>query len=172
MDIIEHKILNLLKDKEEDITINDIANSIKADRHTAAKRLEMLKSKGLVEYRTIGKSKVWKISKSPFLNALQNNDDISNNIKSILQHVEGSVTIQDKNRVLWSNKDKSNCCQIGDKKCKECAVDKTFKTGNSSTSIKDWSKKKVKIVTQPIKDNNNNTVAVVEIITDAKKRRG
>jgi len=172
MDIIEHKILNLLKDKEEDITINEIALNIKADRHTAAKRLEMLKSKGLVEYRTIGKSKVWKISKSPFLNALKNNDDISNNIKSILQHMDGHINIQDKDKIIWSNSQKNtsnkdNCCSDG-QKCKDCAVEKTFKTGNSSSSIRAWSKKKVKITTQPIKDNKNNTVAVVEIIRDAK----
>ncbi len=168
MDIIEHKILNLLKDKEEDITINEIANSIKADRHTAAKRLEMLKSKGLVEYRTIGKSKVWKISKSPFLSALKNNDDISNNMKSILQHMDGHINIQDKNKLLWSNNKDSKCCTSGDKRCKDCAVEKTFKTGNSASTIKNWSKKKVKITTQPIKDSNNKTVAVVEIIRDAK----
>jgi len=167
MDIIEHKILNLLKDKDEDITINEIANSIKADRHTAAKHLEMLKSKGLVEYRTIGKSKVWKLSKSPFLNALQNNDDISNNMKSILQHMDGHINIQDKNKIIWSNTRRNNCCSDG-QKCKDCAVEKTFKTGNSSSSLRNWSKKKVKITTQPIKDNKNNTVAVVEIIKDAK----
>ena len=167
MDIIEHQILNLLKDKEEDITINSIAESIKVDRHTAAKRLEMLKSKGLVEYRTIGKSKVWKISKSPFLNALKNNDDISNNIKSILQHMDGHINIQDKNKVIWSNNKKNDCC-LGKKNCKECTVEETFKTGNSSSSLKKWSKKTVRITTQPIKDNNNNTVAVVEIIRDTK----
>jgi predicted ArsR family transcriptional regulator len=168
MDMIEQQILHLLKDKDEDITINEIATSVKVDRHTAAKRLEVLKSKGLVEYRTIGKSKVWKISKSPFLNALQNNDDISNNIKNILQHVDGQVNIQDKNKMIWSNNGKHTCCTPGDKKCKDCAVEKTFKTGNSASTIKNWSKKKVKITTQPIKDQNNKTIAVVEIIRDAK----
>lgn len=171
MDIIEHKILDLLKDMEEDITINSIANSVNIDRHTAAKRLEMLKSKGLVEYRTIGKSKVWKISKSPFLNALRNNDDISNNIKSILQHMDGHINIQDKDKIIWSNNKnqskKNNCCSDG-KKCKDCAVEKTFKTGNSASSTGSISKKKVRITTQPIKDTENNTVAVVEIIRDAK----
>ena len=164
---MEHKILDLLKDKDEDITINDIANDIKADRHTAAKHLEMLKSKGLVEYRTIGKSKVWKISKSPFLNALKNNDDISNNMKSILQHVDGQIHIQDRDKIIWSNTKKNNCCTDGEK-CKDCAVEKTFKTGKTESLTRGWSKKKVKITTQPIKDSNNKTVAVVEIIRDAK----
>jgi len=167
MNIMEHKILDLLKDKDEDITINDIANDIKADRHTAAKHLEMLKSKGLVEYRTIGKSKVWKISKSPFLNALKNNDDISNNMKSILQHVDGQIHIQDRDKIIWSNTKKNNCCTDGEK-CKDCAVEKTFKTGKTESLTRGWSKKKVKITTQPIKDSNNKTVAVVEIIRDAK----
>jgi predicted transcriptional regulator len=172
MDIIEHKILDLLKDKEEDITINEISSAVKIDRHTAAKRLEMLKGKGLVEYRTIGKSKVWKISKSPFLNALRNNDDISNNIKSMLQHMDGQINIQDKDKIIWSNTQKNtskknNCCSDG-QKCKDCAVEKTFKTGKVESSTRNWSKKKIKIIAQPIKDRNNQTVAVMEIIKDAK----
>jgi predicted transcriptional regulator len=169
MDIIEHKILGLLKDKEEDITINEVADSIKADRHTAAKRLEMLKSKGLVEYRIVGKSKMWKISKSPFLNALKNNDDISNNIKSILQHVDGQVNVIEKDKIIWSNTHKHNCCTDG-KECKECAVAKTLRTGKTESIMRDWSKKKIKITAHPIKDGNNNTVAVIEIIKDTKKR--
>ncbi|MGV8141758.1 MAG: winged helix-turn-helix domain-containing protein [Candidatus Woesearchaeota archaeon] len=167
MDIIEHKILGLLREKEEDITINEIADRIKIDRHTAAKRLEVLKSKGLVEYRTVGKSKMWKISKSPFLSALKNNDDMSNNIKNILQHVDGQINIQDKDKIIWSNTDKNNCCS-GGKRCKNCAVEKTFKTGKTETLTRDWSKKKVKITTQPIKDESNNTIAVMEIIRDVK----
>jgi predicted transcriptional regulator len=165
MDIIEHKILDLLRGKEEDITINEIAKNIKADRHTAVKRLEMLKSKGLVEYRTIGKSKVWKISKSPFLNALKNNEDISNNIKSILQHVDGQVHIIDNNKVVWSNTKKNNCCSDGHE-CKDCAVAKTLRTGRTASTTGNLSKRKVKITTQPIKDSKNNTVAVMEIIKD------
>jgi predicted transcriptional regulator len=168
MDIIEHKILNLLKDKEEDITINEIAENIRVDRHTAAKRLEMLKSQGLVEYRMVGKSKMWKISKSPFLNALRNNADISNNIKNMLQHMDGQVHIQDKNKILWSNTTKKNCCADG-KECKDCAVEKTFRTGKTESLTRDWSKKKIRITTQPIKDSNDNTIAVIEIIKDAKK---
>jgi predicted transcriptional regulator len=168
MDMIEQQILVLLKDKDEDITINDIAEHMKIDRHTAAKRLEMLKSKGLVEYRIVGKSKMWKVSKSPFLNALKSNDEISNTIKNILKHVEGEVHIKDKKSVIWSNNKHhtSDACCSGNKKCKDCSVDKTFKTGNSETSTKSWLKRKVQIVTQPIKDDNNNTIAVIEIIKD------
>lgn len=169
MDIIETKILHLLKEKEEDITISEIASELLADRHTIAKRLEVLQSKGLIEFRNVGKSKMWKLSKSPFLNALKNNDEISNNIKSLLQHMDGQVNIRERNKVVWSNNKENHCCNPKDKKCKECNVDKTFKTGNSSTSIKNWSKRKVKIITEPIKDTNNNTIAVIEVIRDVKK---
>jgi predicted transcriptional regulator len=170
MDATEHRILDLLKDKDEDITINEIAKIIMVDRHTAAKRLEILKSKGLVEYRNIGKSKVWKISKSPFLNALRNNDDISRNIKNILQHVDGQIHIQDKKNIIWSNTSKNNCCSDG-KKCKDCAVDKTFKTGKIASTTRNVSNKRVEITAQPIKDNKNNTIAVVEIIREAKTKK-
>jgi predicted transcriptional regulator len=167
MDIIEHKILNLLKDKEEDITINDISKAVSIDRHTAAKRLDVLKSKGLVEYRNIGKSKVWKLSKSPFLNALKNNEDISNNIKNILQHMDGQIHIQDREKMIWSNTKKNNCCADG-QDCKDCAVEKTFRTGKTESLTRDWSKRRIRITAQPIKDGNNKTIAVVEIIKDAK----
>ena len=176
MNVLEHKILDLLKDSESDITTSDIASNSKIDRHTAAKHLEILKSKGLIECRTVGKSKMWKISKSPFLNALRNNDAVANNIKNILQHVDGHVNIKDKDKVIWSNSsENTDCCDIIGRKCKNCVVKKTFATGNSTssntTSTHMRGSKKFKIITQAIKDHNNNTIAVVEILRDNSNKK-
>ena len=44
----------------------------------------------------IGKSKMWSIAESPFLNALQNNKDILDNFQNIMQHIDGNVTIKDR----------------------------------------------------------------------------
>ncbi len=176
MDIIEHKIIMLLKDKNEDITINDIAKNIGIDRHTAAKRLDVLKSQGLVEYRNIGKSKVWKISKNPFITALGNNDSIINNFKEILKSVDDHVNIQSEDlRTIWTNKNISRhkCYEIAgnDKKCKNCPIEKTFKTGKSESAIVEWNDEKVRIVTKPILDDNNKPVAVVEIVKRLRSRK-
>ena len=175
MDVLELRIVDLLKNKEEDITISEIAETLKIDRHTAAKHLETLKASGLVEYRSIGKSKVWKISKNPFINALKNNDIISSNFKDILKSVDDHVSIQNKDfSVIWTNKNlgKHKCYEAAGSKnvCKNCPIEKTFKTGNSQSAVVDWHNKKVKIVARPIKDQNNNTIAVVEIVKDMKKR--
>ena len=169
MNILEHKIINLLKDKEEDITISEIALNLIVDRHTAAKHLEVLKGKGLVECRTIGKSKVWKVSKNPFINALKNNDTVINNFKDILKQVDDHVNIQAKNLdTIWTNKNlsKHKCYETIGKgeKCKNCPIEKTFKSGNAHSAIFNSDKGKVRILTQPIKDNDDNTIAVVEIV--------
>jgi len=171
--MLEHKIINLLKDKEEDITISEIASSLAVDRHTAAKHLEVLKGKGLVECRNIGKSRVWKVSKNPFINALKNNDAVINNFKDILKQVDDHVNIQSKNLdTIWTNKNlsKHKCYEtIGNgKKCKNCPIEKTFKSGSAHSAIFASDNGKIRILTQPIKDSNNNTVAVVEIVKKIK----
>jgi Mn-dependent DtxR family transcriptional regulator len=169
MDVIEHKIITILKDEDEDITISEIAKKVGIDRHTAAKRLDVLKSQGLAEYRIIGKSKVWKISKNPFITALNNDDTIINNFKDILKSVDDHVNIQSKDlKTIWTNKNisKHKCYEVAGNecKCKNCPIEKTFRTGKSESAVVDWNNKKVKILTKPIFDNNNRTVAVVEIV--------
>lgn len=176
MDIIEHKILTLLKEKDEDITISEIATSTGIDRHTAAKRLDVMKSQGLVEYRNIGKSKVWKISKNPFITALNNNNSIINNFKDILKSVDDHVNIQSEDlKTIWTNKNlsKHRCYEVGgnDKKCKNCPIEKTFKTGKPESAIVEWNNEKMKVLTRPILGSDNKPVAVVEIIKKLKAKK-
>jgi len=166
MNDVQSEILAFLKDKEHDLPITEIASSLKIDRHTAAKHLESLHSLGLVDSRTVGKSRMWKLSSSQLVSALKNNSELSDSMKNILSHLDGDITIQDRNNILWAS-GKEGCRRDLRKRCKDCAVDKTFRTGAATTSIKSWPKKKVRVITQPIKDANNNTVAVVEIIKKA-----
>ena len=173
MDTYEEKIFEILKRQENDITIIDIAKYTKIDRHTAAKYLERMQSKGLVEYRAIGKSKVWKLTNSPIIQAIKNNDPIARELKDILSSVDRTVIIRDTEEIVmdnnkYINKDASHCYEkyVGNKtKCKKCAVDKTFSTGKSATTMSGTTK----ITTQPIKNNYNDTIAVVEIIEKKKK---
>ncbi len=174
MEVLQEKILRLLRNKDEDITINDIAESIKAERHTTAKHLEVLKSRGLIEYRSIGKSKVWKISRSPFIKAIKTEDEVIKNFKDILNSVDNHISIQNPDfSVIWTNKNISQhkCYEaVGkDEKCKNCPIEKTFRTGQSTSALVDWQNKKVRIIAQPIKNSNNETVAVVEIVQNVKK---
>ncbi|HEY9705894.1 MAG TPA: winged helix-turn-helix domain-containing protein [Allocoleopsis sp.] len=168
---IHNRIIDLLKSKDEDITINDIAKSLKIDRHTAAKHLEVLKSKGIIEYRTIGKSKVWKISKNPFINSISSSEKnpVVDNFKNILLNIDDKVNIQTHNlKTIWTNKihSRDTCYEsIGLKsKCKNCPIEKTFKSKKSESGIIVVNNKKIKILTQPIIDGNNEVVAVVEIV--------
>ena len=61
MDLLHRKILTLLKHsniKNQRLTINQIAESLNIDRHTAAKHLESMRSKGLIDYKNVAKSKI------------------------------------------------------------------------------------------------------------------
>ncbi len=172
-------IITLLRASETDLPIIEIAARLKKDRHTVAKNLESMRLQGLVEYREIGKSKVWKLSKVPFVATLQNNTSIATQFKTIidnLDNLDGSVTIQDPARkIIWANY-KSNglkCYEHHAKEsspCKNCPVEKTFRTGKPARAQMQWKHGSKEVITQPIKDNNNKTVAVVEIIKDKKKK--
>ncbi|HYD03732.1 MAG TPA: helix-turn-helix domain-containing protein [Alphaproteobacteria bacterium] len=178
---VQSRIIKLLSKAGSELTINDIASSMNIDRHTAAKNLEVLRGQGLINYREAGKSKLWKLSASPLIDALQNkqNSILIDNFKDILHYVDEDINIQSKDlNTIWSNRTYNNkngqrCFErVGfAEKCKDCPIEKTFKTGKSESAIVNLNNRKVEIVTKPIKDSNNNIIAVVEIIKKDLDRR-
>ncbi len=161
-------ILDVLKTSSVDLTIIDIAQKMDIDRHTAAKRLESLRSQGLVDFRTVGKSKLWRLS-NPLIGVLKNNSSISDSMKGIISSLQGHVNIQSEDHsVIWSNDLMKKCHAIESDRslCKNCPVEKTFRTGKPTEVVmKEWNHmKNVKIIAQPIKDDKNHTIAVMEII--------
>ena len=173
---IQEDIVDVLKSKKEDITTTEIAKELKIDRHTAAKHLDVMHTKGIVDCRNIGKSNVWKLSESAFIKMLQRNDTVSKNLKQILGSMDEQVSIQNSDfNIMWTNKGniKNHKCHEEyaktNQKCKNCPVQKTFITGKSSSAIMQWPSGKTRITTQPIKNEYNDTVAVVEIVKKIRK---
>lgn len=168
MDPVQKQIIDLLKTKNEDITINQIADELKIERHTASRHLEALRGLGVCTFRSIGKSKVWKLSPSPFLSVISVDNPLNDELKNMLSLLDNKITVQNNTHdVIWSNKGISNkkCYEIHgkqDHECDCCPVEKTFQTGKTqkSTCIHSTS------VTKPIKDKDGNTVAVINILTE------
>ena len=165
---IEEKILKSLKRKKEQ-NILDLATALALDRHTVAKYLEVLKSKGLVKYSTKGKSKIWSLSENEFSNLLGINDFISSQVLGVLNKLNFDVSIQSKNYdVIWHNsKDvKGKCYEIKQGKkvpCKNCASSKVFETGATQTKLIKREGKDFLVLSEPIKNEQGDVIAVLEV---------
>ncbi|MFB6089056.1 MAG: winged helix-turn-helix domain-containing protein, partial [Candidatus Aenigmatarchaeota archaeon] len=57
------KILNLLEERKEGLTIKEISNSVNKHRHTVAKYLSKLKKEGKILQRDVGSAKLFYLSK-------------------------------------------------------------------------------------------------------------
>jgi hypothetical protein len=168
---IDEQILFALKNKE--LNILQIAELIKKDRHTTAKYLEVLKSKGLINFQTKGKSKLWSLSKNPLLELLDVNDFISSQVLSVLNNLDYAVTIQSKDyEVVWHNdklqkkdesKKENKCYELIKGKhvpCKNCLSDKTFQTGNVQKLIKN---QELNVIMHPIKNEQGDVLAIIKL---------
>ena len=124
---INEKILSILKENKE-LNILAISSSLDMDRHTVAKYLEVLRTKGLVTFSTKGKSKLWRLSDNSFTELLGVNDFISNQVLELFSNLDYEVSVQSKNYdVVWNNKNKEGgkCYRVlkgKETKCKHCAV--------------------------------------------------
>jgi Mn-dependent DtxR family transcriptional regulator len=156
----------------------EIAGKLKIDRHTAIKYLEAMESKGIIHKEIKRRAKVWKLSDSAIGDILNKNDVASKQLKDILNTVDHHISIQDKNLgIIWKNdyakaKNKAVKCHEAyfesSCKCNNCPVEKTFSTGKSETREFKTPSGMRKIITKPLKDDNDETLAVVEIIKDIK----
>lgn len=173
----QNKIIEVLRSKEIDLTISQIALETRMERHTAAKHLESLKSKGLVESREVGKSKLWKLSKSPLIEALKDDSPVSKELKKMLGLLEDKISIQDKNnKVIWHNQESSalKCHEVNwnkKHKCEACPADRLFENGKTTKITITKNNKKNEIIMHPIKDNEGKTIALIEIIKKTEPKR-
>ncbi|MBN1175691.1 winged helix-turn-helix transcriptional regulator [Candidatus Woesearchaeota archaeon] len=166
MDPVQKQIITLLKTKKEDITINQIADELGIERHTASRHLESLKGLGICTFRSIGKSKVWKLAPSAFLSIMSEESPLRDELDMFLSLVDNKITVQTQNHdIIWANKGKINkkCYELHGKKeheCDCCPVEKTFATGKTQKSTCQHND----IVTKPIKDKDGKTIAVINIL--------
>ena len=169
MNKIENDILKVIKDKKDRISTKEIAEKINLERHTLVKYLNVLKSKGLIECQTLGRTNLWHAAKSPVISIMKEETPL----KEVLNAFDDGITILDKNnKVIWANdaiKNKGAYCyeNYSEGSCKDCPAVKTFKTGKKHRTINTYTKngKKVsyELTTSPIKDNEQKTIAVMEI---------
>ena len=131
------RILELLEGNAHDMTISELASTLGMERHTAAKHLERLHAKGLCEYRTVGRSKLWKLADSPLLSLFSDTDSlVSKELASMLRDIGDRIVIQDENlKVIWSNDDTAlnkKCFEAFTRRktsCPDCPVKETFESG-------------------------------------------
>ncbi|MFA6073650.1 MAG: helix-turn-helix domain-containing protein [Candidatus Woesearchaeota archaeon] len=173
----DQKIIDILNDKS--LQTSDIASKLKLERHTTIKYLESLEGKGLIKHDVKRRSKIWSIVDSPVIDMLRKNDVFSRQLTELLDGVDEHISIKDKKfDIIWKNqhakglKGKELSCHETHfnqkQRCKNCPVEKTFITGKSESLQIASDGRTRQILTKPIKDNNNQTIAVVEII---KERR-
>ncbi len=159
------------------ICSTDIAKSLRLDRHTISKYLEVLKTNGVITFKKIGMAKVWYPSESQILSLLENNDELSNSLKQFLDSFDNKVHIIDKNmRLIYVNEDNNlkkynkttiKCYKLhkgGKALCKSCAVDETLRTGEKRISLI-RGKTNLKLTVIPIKNYKNETTAVIEVMS-------
>ncbi|MFT4261216.1 MAG: helix-turn-helix domain-containing protein [Candidatus Woesearchaeota archaeon] len=163
---MEKEILAVLKN--DNYTISEIANLLKIERHTVSRYLQGLEAKGEVSYIVKGKSKIYSLTNNPFLEIITSNNKVSTQLKEVLSKVNDHISIQDSNyKVIWNNKTNSGqeCFRIyanRETKCDNCPVDEVLSSGMAKKRVVNMSEK-LEVEILPIKDQKNNTIAVVEI---------
>ncbi|MGM5481685.1 MAG: hypothetical protein ACQESE_04735 [Nanobdellota archaeon] len=160
------RIVELLKGNTHDMTISEIATTLGIERHTAAKHLDALHAKGLCDYRTVGRSKLWKLADSPLLSLFSDTDSpVSKELASMLSDIGDRIVIQDEDlKVIWSNYNDAlnkKCFEAFTRRktsCPDCPVRETFESGNGKKGIGHGGTVK----TTPLKKDGK-TVAVINI---------
>ena len=174
-------ILAKIKDTPKGITTGALAQELGIERHTLTKYLEVLKTEGLIEERTYGRTKVWSAVKTPILNILDRNDSISKSIKDLFGTLDEQIHIIDKDKnILWTNKETSITAEATtchkfikgqEEFCYNCPAEKTFKTGVKHKALnshiaRDGSQHVFEMHTSPIKDDKGTIVAVLEVVKE------
>ncbi len=159
------RIKNILKEPK---TINQVANELGIERHTAAKKLEALESRGVVKKKVFGRSKLYSLSENPLVEALKQDDEFSDELKSFLSKVTGRVSLHDSSyNVLFSTKEhKGKCYEVFANRnsvCIDCPAEQVIISGSSKT-------KKVtglgEVNLHPIKNRDDKVIGVVEVVNN------
>lgn len=175
MDInLKNQILEHLKNAEIGLTTQDLCEHLKLERHTVAKYLESLTAENLVEFKELGRTKLWKINKAPLFSILNSDNQVSETFKELLNNLDEKIFLVSKEKtVLWSNNKVKQtkgkkCFENFNQKeaCQNCAADKAFNSGQKEVVFREFENSNVKISTVPIKDLNGQTVAFLELVKE------
>ena len=179
----DHLILERIRNSQEGITTLELDEKLNLERHTLVKYLEVLKTKGLIQYKQYGRTKVWFETRSPIISLFENNDELSFQVKKLLNSLDEGISIADKNmRIIWASdnmkefigsKHESNigitCHKAfnnSDDICDTCPAQITLSEGIENTSvalmnsINGKGEFEIKIV--PIKGSRGEVVGIIE----------
>ncbi|MCB1084422.1 MAG: helix-turn-helix transcriptional regulator, partial [Simkania sp.] len=161
---VQKSILKLLEDSKGEFTINQVAQKLEIERHTAGKYLEGLEAMGMCRVRTKGKAKLWSLTASPLFSLMSKDNPVSKELKDLLAKVEENVTFQDDQQsILWSNKpdqEGKKCYEVFAGKshiCKDCELVHAAKEGKEIKG----SCKEHHLIGTPIKDKEDKVVAIM-----------
>ncbi len=169
---LKQRLLGILQAQKQGLTTQECAKQVGLDRHTIVKYLEALRSEGLVEFRQIGKAKVWTVTSAPFLALLSKDDPIGASIKEVLNQLDEQIFLVTKDRkVVWSNRHAQHvqgvrCFEKYQEHaiCQGCPAEKTLQSGKKETMIVQAIDMSVAVSTIPIKDQDGQTVAFLEVV--------
>jgi len=106
---ITQEILSLLTKHTGGLTIIDLENRMKYERHTLAKYLTGLEAQGVVTYRIVGRAKLYSISQIPAVSVLTTLDSqVSSYQQKVLTNIlslmpSGLVIVDRQYTVLYAN---------------------------------------------------------------------
>ena len=182
---MQQKILETIKAHKE-ITTKQLAQKLGTERHTIAKYCEILKSEGLIAQKTYGRTKIWSKIEAPAITLLQKDNKLAQSFQNLLSNLNEHIHIIDKDKnILYSNKEQGKFSkkQLSEAKschelikgqtnqCYNCPAEKTFKTGAKHTGINTHISPQGKqhvfeVQASPIKNEQGDTVAVMEVIKE------
>ena len=166
MNPVQKRILSVLKNSEEEFSINEISQLTNIDRHTAGKYLDSLEAMGMCQHRTKGKAKLWSMATSPLFSLITRDNPVSHELKELLRKVDHNVTFQDNNHsIIWSNKPNQTgkkCYEVFAGKqaiCEGCDIVESMHQGDEINLTCETHQ----LSGTPIKDKDNKVIALVNI---------
>ncbi|GEM_PF-3064828 len=172
--LLKTKILNVLRMSDQGKTTNELCSALHSERHTLTKYLESLRAENVIEYKQIGRTKLWSYNKTPLISILNTTNQISDSFKELLNNLDDKIYFVNKDKhILWAN---NKVKELQGRKCYEnfhentvcqnCPAEKAMISGNKESHIRDFNDHHVLISTVPVKDVNGQTVAFLEIVKD------
>lgn len=170
--VVKQQLLQILEEQKQGLTTQECAGRVGLDRHTMIKYLEALRSEGVIDYRSIGKAKVWTLTSSPFLALLGKDDPVGTSIKELFNQLDEQIFVVTKDRkVVWSNRHAQHvqgvqCFEKYKEKkiCQGCPAERTLQSGKKESTTLQMVNAHIDVSTIPIKDRGGQTVAFLEVV--------
>ncbi|MBS3141637.1 HTH domain-containing protein [Candidatus Woesearchaeota archaeon] len=151
---IYNNIVHILEQSQRGLLTNEISEKLNLERHTASKYLQLLKEKGIISVKEIGKAKLWFLSNDSKLEQLKKiSDKLGISLDSLFSSLAHDIVVIDKNNKIIIGKTKCD-----ERKCKTCMTKKTLTTGKEQKMIN----KNLELISSPIKDDRGKTIGIIE----------